>query len=166
MSGEALSHGVDLVEVVGLLAAGVVAVPVFRRLGLGSVLGYLAAGLAVGPFGLRLVTEPDAILQVAELGVVLFLFIIGLEMEPSRLWSLRKQIFGLGLIQVLACGALLTLVGICLGLAPAVAFVAGLGFVLTSTAVVMQLLEERGRLGTSPGQKIVSILLLEDLAIV
>jgi glutathione-regulated potassium-efflux system protein KefB len=141
-------------------------VPIFRRLGLGSVLGYLAAGLAIGPFGLRLVNDPHAILQAAELGVVMFLFIIGLEMEPSRLWSLRKQIFGLGIIQVLACGALLTLVGIACGFSPAVAFVAGMGFVLTSTAIVMQLLEERGELATPGGQRIVSILLLEDLAIV
>ena len=82
---------------VALLAAGVVAVPIFKRLGLGSVLGYLAAGLAIGPFGLRLVNDPEAILHAAELGVVMFLFIIGLEMQPSRLWKLRQQIFGLGL---------------------------------------------------------------------
>ena len=99
MAAEAVSHGVDLIQVVGLLAAGVVAVPIFRRLGLGSVLGYLAAGLAIGPFGLRLVSDPTAILTAAQFGVVLFLFIIGLEMEPSRLWSLRKQIFGLGVVQ-------------------------------------------------------------------
>ncbi|MBK8086352.1 MAG: cation:proton antiporter [Devosia sp.] len=164
---EAAAHGgVDLVQVVALLAAGVVAVPVFKRLGLGSVLGYLAAGLAVGPFGLRLVSDPQAVLHAAELGVVMFLFIVGLEMEPSRLWALRKQIFGLGVLQVLACGALLTGVGILLGWAPAVAFVAGMGFVLTSTAIVMQLLTERGDLASPGGQKIVSILLLEDLAIV
>lgn len=164
---EAAAHGgVDLVQVVALLAAGVIAVPIFRRLGLGSVLGYLAAGLAVGPFGLQLVSDPQSVLHAAELGVVLFLFIVGLEMEPSRLWALRKQIFGLGVLQVGLCGALLTLVGIALGFAPAVSFVAGLGFVLTSTAIVMQLLAERGELQSPNGQKIVSILLLEDLAIV
>ena len=170
MAGEAVAaaaaNGVDLIQVVGLLAAGVVAVPVFRRLGLGSVLGYLAAGLAIGPFGLRLVTDPAAILAAAQFGVVMFLFIIGLEMEPSRLWSLRKQIFGLGLIQVVSCGIVLTLFGMALGFAPAVAFVAAMGFVLTSTAIVVQLLEERGELATAAGQKIVSILLLEDLSIV
>ena len=160
---EAAAHGVDLIQVVGLLAAGVVAVPIFRRLGLGSVLGYLAAGLAIGPFGLRLVTDPTAIFAAAQFGVVMFLFIIGLEMEPSRLWALRKQIFGLGLIQVVSAGIVLTLLGIAFGLAPPVAFVAAMGFVLTSTAIVMQLLEERGELGTHAGQKIVSILLLEDL---
>jgi glutathione-regulated potassium-efflux system protein KefB len=164
---DAAAHGgVDLVQVVALLAAGVIAVPIFRRLGLGSVLGYLAAGLAVGPFGIGIVHEPEAVLHAAELGVVLFLFIVGLEMEPSRLWALRKQIFGLGVLQVGLCGALLTLVGIVLGFSPAVAFVAGLGFVLTSTAIVMQLLAERGDLQSPGGQKIVSILLLEDLAIV
>jgi len=164
---EVAAHGgVDLVQVVALLAAGVIAVPIFRRLGLGSVLGYLAAGLAVGPFGLHLVGDPQSVLHAAELGVVLFLFIVGLEMEPSRLWALRKQIFGLGVLQVLLCGALLTLVGILIGLSPPVAFVAGMGFVLTSTAIVMQLLAERGDLQSPGGQKIVSILLLEDLAIV
>jgi glutathione-regulated potassium-efflux system protein KefB len=166
MTGEAAAHAVDLYQVVGLLAAGVVAVPIFRRLGLGSVLGYLAAGLAIGPFGLRLVSDPTAIFDAAQLGVVLFLFIIGLEMEPSRLWGLRKQIFGLGVAQVLSVGAVLTLIGIGLGFSPVVAFVAGMGFALTSTAIVMQLLEERGELATGGGQRIVSILLLEDLSIV
>ncbi len=163
---EAAAQGVDLTQAVVLLAAGVIAVPLFRRLGLGSVLGYLAAGLIVGPFGLKLVNDPEAILHAAELGVVMFLFIIGLEMEPQRLWGLRKSIFGLGLFQVLAAGLVLTLFGVVIGLSPPVAFVAGMGFVLTSTAVVMQVLEERGELATTAGQKIVSILLLEDLLIV
>jgi glutathione-regulated potassium-efflux system protein KefB len=170
MTGEisqAASTNIDLIEVVALLAAGVIAVPIFKRAGLGSVLGYLAAGLVIGPFGLRVIADPEAILQVSELGVVLFLFIVGLEMEPSRLWSLRKQIFGLGVIQVALCGVVLTAAGVyLLGLTPVVAFIAGMGFVLTSTAIVMQLLAERGDLPTPAGQKIVSILLLEDLAIV
>ena len=164
-AGEAVQN-IDLLQVVALLAAGVVAVPIFKRAGLGSVLGYLAAGLAIGPFGFRLIADPESILSVSELGVVLFLFIVGLEMEPSRLWALRKQIFGLGVGQVLLCGALLTGVGVLLGFPPAIAFIAGMGFVLTSTAVVVQLLTERGDLATRAGQKIVSILLLEDLAIV
>ena len=92
----AAESGNELVQVVALLGAGVVAVPLFRRLGLGSVLGYLAAGVAIGPFGTRLFSDPQAILHIAELGVVMFLFVIGLEMQPSRLWSLRRQIFGLG----------------------------------------------------------------------
>lgn len=173
MAGEVLDHavgaaanGIDLVQVVGLLAAGVIAVPVFKRLGLGSVLGYLAAGLAVGPYGIGLISDPEAILHFAELGVVMFLFIIGLEMEPSRLWNLRRQIFGLGVVQVGTCGALLTGVGLLLGFPAPVAFVAGMGFVMTSTAVVIQILQERGELASPGGQKMVSILLLEDLVIV
>jgi glutathione-regulated potassium-efflux system protein KefB len=160
------AHGNDLVRVVALLAAGVVAVPIFRRLGLGSVLGYLAAGLAIGPFGLKLFTDPQAILHVAELGVVMFLFAIGLEMQPSRLWRLRGEIFGLGAAQVAGCGLLLTLVCLAAGLPPAAAFFAAMGFVLSSTAIVVQILEERGDVSTPRGQRIVSILLLEDLAIV
>ncbi len=165
-AAEAAHHGVDLVPIVALLAAGTLAVPLFKRLGLGAVLGYLAAGLLLGPSGIGLIADPSGMLAAAELGVVLFLFIIGLEMEPSKLWALRRQIFGLGVIQVAICGALLTGVGILLGFAPAVAFVFGMGFVLTSTAIVMQILSERGELATDSGQKMVSILLLEDLAIV
>ena len=158
--------GTQLVQVVALLAAGVVAVPLFKRLGLGSVLGYLAAGLAIGPFGAGLFSDPAAILHVAELGVVMFLFIIGLEMQPTRLWSLRHDIFGLGLAQVLVCSGLLTGVGLLFGLSLPVAFVGASGFVLTSTATVMLLMDERGETVTPRGQKVVSILLLEDLAIV
>jgi glutathione-regulated potassium-efflux system protein KefB len=164
MDGE--HHGIELLPVITLLAAAVVFAPLFKRLGLGAVLGYLAGGLVIGPFGLRVFTEPASILQIAELGVVLFLFIIGLEMQPSRLWALRRQIFGLGLLQVVACAALLTAVGVLTGFPIASSFVAGAGFVLTSTAIVMQLLEERGALGSAGGQGIVSILLLEDLMIV
>lgn len=160
------SAGVDLVSVVTLLGAAVVAVPVFKRIGLGSVLGYLAAGLAIGPFGLGLFSDPMAILHVAELGVVMFLFIIGLEMEPSKLWSMRRDIFGLGLAQVLVCIAVLSLVGFALGYPYAGSLIAGAGFTLTSTAIVMQMLQERGDISAPKGQRIVSILLLEDLAIV
>lgn len=158
--------GLGLGHAVALLAAAVVTVPLFRRFGLGSVLGYLAAGMVIGPFGLALFREPEAILHVAEFGVVIFLFIIGLEMRPTRLWSLRRDIFGLGAAQVAACGALLTLVGLAAGLSLAVAFVAAMGFVLSSTAVIMQMLDERGEISTAKGQRGVSILLLEDLSIV
>jgi len=156
----------QLISVVTLLGAGVVAVPIFKRIGLGSVLGYLAAGLIIGPYVLGLFNDPQAILHIAELGVVMFLFIIGLEMQPSRLWGLRRQIFGLGAAQVLVCGGLLMLFGMALGFPWSNSFVAGMGFVLTSTAIVMQLLEEKGEMATPAGQRMVSILLLEDLAIV
>ena len=133
-------HGVDLLPIVALLGAAVVAAPLFKRLGLGSVLGYLAAGIAVGPFGLRVFTDPASILPIAELGVVMFLFIIGLEMRPSRLWALRRQIFGLGVMQLVLCAGSLLLVGVATGWPAVPAFVAGAGFVLTSTAIVMQTL--------------------------
>jgi glutathione-regulated potassium-efflux system protein KefB len=162
----AAEQGTDLVHAVALLGAAVVAVPLFKRAGLGSVLGYLAAGLVIGPFGLRLFTNPQAILHIAELGVVMFLFVIGLEMQPSRLWSLRREIFGLGVAQVVTCGALLTAVGMLAGFSPVVAFLAAMGFTLSSTAIVAQILDERGDTATPAGQRVVSILLLQDLAIV
>ena len=160
------TSGLELGHIGALLAAGVVAVPVFRRLGLGSVLGYLAAGLAIGPFGFALFREPEVILHVAEFGVVSFLFIIGLEMRPSRLWKLKRDIFGLGAAQVAIAGLLLTLTGMAAGLSVPVAFVGAMGFVLSSTAVIMQTLDERGELNSPKGQRGVSILLLEDIAIV
>lgn len=156
----------QLVGIVTLLGAAVVGVPLFRRIGLGSVLGYLAAGLVIGPFGLGLIDNAETILHVAELGVVMFLFIIGLEMKPSHLWGLRAQIFGLGSLQVGLSAILLTCVGIAFGFPWQVSFVSGAGFILTSTAIVMQVLAERGDIQTPGGQRIVSILLFEDLLIV
>ncbi len=160
------SHAPDLAAIVILLGSAVVAVPLFKRIGFGSVLGYLAAGLAIGPFGFKVFTEPQEILHVAELGVVMFLFIIGLEMQPSRLWTMRGDIFGLGLAQVVACIALLSWVGFALGYSPQQSLIAGTGFVLTSTAIVMQMLQERGDIAKPKGQRIIGILLFEDLAIV
>lgn len=156
----------ELIQVVTLLGAAVVAVPFFKRIGLGSVLGYLAAGLVIGPFGIGLFDNPNAILHVAELGVVMFLFVIGLEMQPSHLWGMRKDIFGLGSAQIIVCTAVLTLVGMAFGFSPTVSFISGMGFVLTSTAIVFQILAERGEVGMPHGQKMVSILLFEDLLIV
>lgn len=158
--------GLNLGHAVVLLGAAVVAVPLFRKLQLGSVLGYLAAGLVIGPFGLRFVTEAETILHVAELGVVMFLFIIGLEMRPGKLWNLRREIFGLGAAQVALCTALLTGLGLLIGLPTVAAFIGASGFVLSSTAVIMKMLDERGETNTPAGQRAVSILLLEDLAVV
>ncbi|QJD17792.1 monovalent cation:proton antiporter-2 (CPA2) family protein [Paracoccus sanguinis] len=150
-----------------LMGAAVIAVPLFRRLGLGSVLGYFAAGALVGPSLLGLFTDPDTILHFAELGVVMFLFIIGLELRPQKLWTMRGQIFGLGLAQVSLAVALLTAAGMLLfGLPLVTAFVAGAGFVLSSTAVIMSTLQDRGEIASAEGQKAVSILLFEDLLIV
>lgn len=164
MATEGISGTLE--PVVVLLGAATVAVPLFRRIGLGSVLGYFAAGLLVGPHVLGLFDDPETILHIAELGVVMFLFIVGLEMRPARLWALRGQIFGLGLGQVAVCTALLTAAAVGLGLPPLVAFIGGAGFVLSSTAVIMQVLQERGEAATASGQQAISILLLEDLAIV
>jgi glutathione-regulated potassium-efflux system ancillary protein KefC len=156
----------QLISIVTLLSAAVVAVPLFKRIGLGSVLGYLAAGLVIGPFGLQLVSDPQTIIHIAEMGVVMFLFVVGLEMKPSQLWGLRGEIFGLGSMQAVTCGILLTFVGMAFGFSWQVAFVCAAGFVLTSTAVVMQVLAERGDISLPRGQRIVSILLFEDLLIV
>ncbi len=156
----------ELIKMVALLGSAVVAVPLFKRLGLGSVLGYLAAGLVIGPFGLKLFDDPQAIIHIAELGVVMFLFIIGLEMNPSHLWALRRQIFGLGSLQVVLAALMLTLVGMAFGFSWQIAFVSASGFVLTSTAIVMQVLGERNELASRGGQRMVSILLFEDLLIV
>ncbi|MEJ1157750.1 monovalent cation:proton antiporter-2 (CPA2) family protein [Prosthecomicrobium sp. N25] len=149
-----------------LLAAAVVAVPVFKRLGLGTVIGYLAAGVAIGPAALGFFADPGAILHVAELGIVLFLFLIGLELEPKRLWSMRKHIFGLGSAQVLLAAAGIGAAVYLLGADWRVALVAGAGLSLSSTAIVMQMLEERGETRTGAGEKTFAILLLQDLAIV
>jgi len=158
--------GLELGQAVVLLGAGVAAVTAFRWLGLGSVLGYLVGGFLVGPFVFGLVTDPETLLHVAELGVVLFLFIIGLEMRPSKLWAMRRDIFGLGAAQVLLCTALLSGVGILAGLPLPVAVVGASGFVLSSTAVIMQMLSESGELGEASGHRAVAILLFEDLMIV
>lgn len=164
MSSEA--HSISLVAPVVLLAAAVIAVPIFKRIGLGSVLGYLIAGLIIGPFGFAFFQDSTAILHIAELGIVMYLFLIGLEMQPSHLWSLRREIFGLGTLQIIICALALTGVGLLFGFTWQVAFIGAAGFVLTSTAIVMQLLGDRGDLTQPRGQKIVAILLFEDLLIV
>ncbi len=164
MSAEATS--ISLLSPVILLTAAVISVPLIKRLGLSSVLGYLIAGLIIGPFGLAFFYDSESILHIAELGIVMYLFVIGLEMRPSYLWSLRKEIFGLGTLQISACSLGLMAVGLAYGYSWQVSFVCAAGFVLTSTAIVMQLLGDRGDIAQPRGQKIVSILLFEDLLIV
>lgn len=164
MSSEA--HSISLIAPVVLLAAAVIAVPIFKRIGLGSVLGYLIAGLIIGPFGFAFFQDSASILHIAELGIVMYLFVIGLEMQPSHLWGLRREIFGLGTLQIVACATALTGVGLLFGFKWQVAFIGAAGFVLTSTAIVMQLLGDRGDIAQPQGQKIVAILLFEDLLIV
>src|SRR6185503_4863015 len=148
------------------LAAGVIVVPVFKRLGLGSVLGYLVAGMAIGPWGLSLVSAPATILQFAEFGVVLLLFLVGLELNPKRVWELRKPIFGMGAMQVLVTAAVVGLAGWSLGLAPRTALVVGMGFAMSSTAIGLASLQEKNLLATPGGQASFSVLLFQDLAVI
>jgi glutathione-regulated potassium-efflux system ancillary protein KefC len=146
------------------LSAAVIAVPLAKKLGLGSIIGYLAAGIAIGPWGLGLVTNVQDILHFAEFGVVLMLFLIGLELEPKRLWTLRRPIFGWGSAQVLGCAALLTGAAMAFGVNWQTALVAGLGLALSSTAIALQAIGERNLMPTSSGQAGFSILLFQDVA--
>jgi glutathione-regulated potassium-efflux system ancillary protein KefC len=152
------------------LAAAVLAVPLAKALGLGSIIGYLAAGIAIGPWGLALVTDPGQILGFAEFGVVLMLFLVGLELEPRRLWALRRPIFGWGSTQLFVSTALMAAVGLgvaaLLELSPGwrLAFVAALGFAMSSTAIGLGVLAERNLMGTTAGQSVLSVSLLQDVA--
>ncbi|MGQ2969140.1 MAG: monovalent cation:proton antiporter-2 (CPA2) family protein [Allorhizobium sp.] len=149
-----------------LLGGAVIAAPIFRKLGLGTVLGYLAAGVVIGPV-LHLIGGSGEILAVAELGVVLLLFIIGLELKPSRLWHMRRDIFGLGTSQVVLTGLVVTALVYAAGLLDwRGALVAGFGLALSSTAFALQLLEDYGDMNSRYGQRSFSILLFQDLAIV
>jgi glutathione-regulated potassium-efflux system ancillary protein KefC len=151
-------------EALIFLAAAVICVPIAARLGLGSVLGYLIAGVAIGPWGLRLIGDVDSTQNLAELGVVLMLFVIGLELEPKRLMSMRSTVFGGGTLQLLVSGAVLTGALMALGLVWQAALVGGLALALSSTAIATQALTERGELDTPTGRAAFGILLLQDIA--
>lgn len=153
-------------QVLVLLAAAVIAVPLFRRYGFSSVLGYLVAGVIVGPWALGLITGAREILSFSELGVVFLLFIIGLELQPSRLWALRRLIFGIGSVQVGVTTLVLALIGRLLHLSWPAALIAGFGLSLSSTAFVLQMLAERKELGTPQGRTGFAILLFQDLAVI
>ncbi|MFN4028427.1 MAG: glutathione-regulated potassium-efflux system protein KefC [Acidovorax temperans] len=146
------------------LSAAVLAVPLAKALGLGSIIGYLAAGIAIGPWGLGLVSNVQDILHFAEFGVVLMLFLVGLELQPSRLWAMRRPIFGTGSAQVLGCAAVLFAAGWLAGLPWRISLVAALGLALSSTAIALQVLAERNLMRTSSGQAGFSILLFQDVA--
>ncbi len=153
-----------LAESLIFLLAAVIAVPISRRLGFGSVLGYLAAGIVIGPFGFAFVTDAEHILHFAELGVVLLLFVVGLELQPSRLWVMRRLVFGLGTAQVLVSAAAVAGVAYALNLSMNAAIVVGLVLALSSTAFVLQMLAEKKELTTQHGRAAFSILLFQDLA--
>ncbi|MCD6662845.1 MAG: glutathione-regulated potassium-efflux system protein KefC [Comamonas sp.] len=146
------------------LTAAVVAVPITRALGLGAIVGYLAAGIAIGPWGLALVSNVQDILHFAEFGVVLMLFLIGLELQPGRLWSMRRPIFGLGGAQMLFCTLLLGAAAWLWGLPWRIGLVAALGLALSSTAIALQILAERNLMRSEGGQYAFSILLFQDIA--
>ncbi len=146
------------------LAAAVLIVPVFKRLGLGEVLGYLAAGVVIGPSALALVADAEAVLQFSQVGIVFLLFVIGLELKPSRLRVMRKAVFGFGSLQVAITTALLALAAWWLGLSPAAALVVGFSLGLCSTPLVLQLLGERKELQTRHGRNAFALLLFQDLA--
>ncbi len=155
-----------LQEAIIYLVVAIIAVPLSKRLGFGSVLGYLAAGIIIGPFGLRFIRDPEHILHFAELGVVFLLFIIGLELQPSRLWVLRRMVFGLGSAQVFLSAIVIGLLAWAYGFTPTAAAVSGLILALSSTAFVLQLLAEKKQLTTGHGRAAFSILLFQDLAVI
>lgn len=155
-----------LADIALFLAAAVLFVPLFRRLGLGAVLGYLAAGVVIGPSGIGAIAEPARVLDFAEYGVILLLFIIGLELQPSRLWAMRSSVFGVGAAQVFVTTAALAASGIALGLDRRTALVAGFGLAMSSTALALQMLGERRELTTRHGRAAFSILLFQDLSVI
>jgi monovalent cation:proton antiporter-2 (CPA2) family protein len=148
------------------LAAGVVAVPIFKRIGLGSVLGYLVAGMVIGPWGLRLISDPQAVLNIAEFGVVLLLFLVGLELNPRRVWSMRRAILGLGGVQVAATIAAFAGIALALGQPLVVGVIAGMGFAMSSTAIGLATLTEKHLLPTPGGQASFAVLLFQDVAVI
>lgn len=148
------------------LLAAVISVPISRRLGFGSVLGYLAAGIIIGPFGLRLVDDAEHILHFAELGVVFLLFIVGLELKPARLWVMRNMVFGLGAAQVAFSATTIAAIAWAFGFTTNAAIVVGLILALSSTAFVLQLLAEKKQLGATHGRAAFSVLLFQDLAVI
>jgi monovalent cation:proton antiporter-2 (CPA2) family protein len=162
----ASTHASFLPPVLTFLSAAVIGVPVFRALGQSAVLGYLVAGVIIGPFGFSLIAEPETAASVAELGVVLLLFIVGLELQISRLVSMRRDIFGLGTAQLVVCSLALGSVGAWMGLSPSASIVIGITLALSATAVALQLLEERGDLGTPYGGRSFAVLLFQDISVV
>lgn len=163
----AAGEGEFLVQAATYLGAAAISIPLFQRFKLGSILGYLAAGVAVGPFGLNLLQQEEGVFHVAELGVVLFLFVIGLELSLSRLWSMRAQIFGFGVSQMALTGTVIAGAFVFAEVMPApAAIIAGLSLAFSSTAFALQLMRERGELNTSYGQRAFSILLFQDLAVI
>ena len=162
-----MSHQELFVSAFVYLATAAIAVPIAKRLGLSSVLGYLVAGMAIGPFGLHLVGEEGQdVMHFAEFGVVMMLFLVGLELQPSMLWRMRGPILGLGGTQVVATTGLIALIAISVGLQWQMALAIGMALSLSSTAIVLQSLQEKGLSGSSGGKSAFSVLLFQDIAVI
>lgn len=146
------------------LAAAVIAVPLAKALGVGAIIGYLGAGILIGPWGLNLVHDPQDMLHFAEFGVVLMLFLVGLELEPRRLWALRRPIFGWGSVQLFGSAAVMTGVAAAFGVDWRIALVAALGLAMSSTAIGLNVAAERNLLPTTSGQSLLAVMLLQDVA--
>lgn len=160
-----MNHGF-LYSALIFLSCAVVFVPICQRLGLGSVLGYLLGGIAIGPWGLGLIANVEDIMHFSEFGIVLFLFLIGLELDPKRLWSLRVPIFGLGTLQVVLNTLVFSGLGLAFGWSWQISLLAGMGFALSSTAIALQVLKEKNALQTKAGNSAFSILLFQDIAVI
>lgn len=161
-----MEHTNYLLSALVFLAATVISVPISKRLGLGSVLGYLIAGCIIGPWGLKLIANVSDILHFSEFGVVLLLFLIGLELEPKKLWHMRTPIFGMGGAQVLLNTIVFAAVGVFIGYSFSISLLAGMGFSLSSTAIALQVLKEKNQLSSTSGQSAFSILLFQDIAVI
>jgi len=163
----AAEGGNFLIEAATYLGAAAIAVPIFNRFKLGSILGYLFAGVIVGPSGLNLLRQEEGVFHIAELGVVLFLFVIGLELSLTRLWSLRKDIFGLGAAQMVVTGALIAGIFVSVDVMPvSAAIVAGMSLAFSSTAFALQFMKDRGELNSPYGNRAFPVLLFQDLAVI
>ena len=164
---EVAATGGLLLNVAFMLGAALVFVTLFRKLGLGATLGYIVGGAIIGPYALGLIGDPEAVMRVSEIGIAFLLFLVGLELNPGRLWRLRKDIFGLGLAQVVLCGlALSALIYLALGLSIQASLAIGLPLGLSSTAQVLPMLRSSGQLNTRRGERAFSVLLFQDLSIV
>ncbi|MDT8310019.1 MAG: monovalent cation:proton antiporter-2 (CPA2) family protein [Methylophaga sp.] len=155
-----------LIDILMLLLATVIIIPIFHKIRLGAILGYLAAGIVLGPWGLGVITEVEDVRHLAEFGVIFLLFILGIELRPDKLWKMRKLVFGLGLGQLLITAGMIYVIALSFGMSHRTAVIIGFGLALSSTAFCLQLLSERGGISTLMGRMSVSVLLLQDIAVV
>lgn len=155
-----------LVDILALLLATVVVIPLFHKIRLGAILGYMTAGIILGPWGLGVITEVEDVRHLAEFGVIFLLFVLGIELKPDKLWQMRKMVFGLGLGQLLISAAFIYTISLALGLGHSTAIIVGFGLALSSTAFCLSLLSERGGITTRMGRMSLSVLLLQDIAVV